>query len=63
MNTIEINFRSLSRSAAECQRHIERLQYVDSMTVHKELSELIRSDIRNLQQDTAVCYFLHLALF
>jgi hypothetical protein len=54
MNTVETNFRSLSRSTAECQRHIERLQYVDSTTVQKEISELIRFDMRNLQQDVAV---------
>ncbi|RCH94669.1 hypothetical protein CU098_005119 [Rhizopus stolonifer] len=51
MTSIETKFRSLSRLAAECQRQIERLNQVDSITVQKEVAELIKSSIRCLEQD------------
>jgi protein transport protein SEC20 len=54
MGSIEAKFRSLSRLAAECQRQIERLYHVDSITVQKEVAELIRSSIRTLEQDIEV---------
>ncbi|KAI7901805.1 Sec20-domain-containing protein [Cokeromyces recurvatus] len=52
MNTVETKFRSLSRFTAECQRQIERLQHVDSILVQKELAELVKSTIRDLEQET-----------
>lgn len=54
MTSIENNFRSLSRLAAECQRQVERLYHVDSITVQKEVAELIRSSIRCLATDIEV---------
>jgi hypothetical protein len=54
MGSIETKFRSLSRLAAECQRQVERLYHVDSITVQKEVAELIRSSIRTLEQDIEV---------
>ncbi|KAI9478872.1 MAG: Sec20-domain-containing protein [Benjaminiella poitrasii] len=51
MSSIETKFRSLSRSTAECQRQIERLRNVDSITVQKEVTELIKSTTRGLEQD------------
>lgn len=54
MSSIENQFRSLSRLAAECQRQVERLYHVDSITVQKEVAELIRSSIRCLATDIEV---------
>lgn len=54
MTSIETKFRSLSRLAAECQRQVERLYQVDSSTVHKEVSELIKNNIRSLEEDIQV---------
>ncbi|CEP07446.1 hypothetical protein [Parasitella parasitica] len=54
MATVENNFRSLSRLAAECQRQVERLHRVDSIIVQKEVAELIKSSIRCLSTDIAV---------
>lgn len=54
MATVETNFRSLSRLTAECQRQVERLYHVDSMTVHKEVAELIKINIRSLEEDIQV---------
>lgn len=59
MASIENSFRSLSKLAAECQRQVERLYHVDSITVQKEVAELIRSSIRCLATDIEVkigCY-------
>jgi hypothetical protein len=56
MSTIETKFRSLSRLAAECQRQVERLYHVDSLTVQKEVADLIKSSIRCLEQDIEVKY-------
>lgn len=56
MTSIETNFRSLSRLTAECQRQIERLHHVDSITVHKEVSELIKNSLRSLEEDIQVSY-------
>lgn len=59
MTSIENNFRSLSKLAAECQRQVERLYHVNSITVQKEVAELIRSSIRCLATDIEVkigCY-------
>lgn len=54
MTTIETKFRSLSKLAAECQRQVERLYHVDSITVQQEVTDLIRSSIRCLEQDIEV---------
>lgn len=54
MSTIETKFRSLSKLAAECQRQVERLYHVDSITVQKEVADLIKSNIRCLEQDIEV---------
>lgn len=54
MNSIDSKFRSLNRLTAECQRHIERLDRVDSLTLQKEVSDLIKSDLRSLEQEIAV---------
>ncbi|KAI8378982.1 Sec20-domain-containing protein [Blakeslea trispora] len=51
MTSVETSFRSLSRLAAECQRQIERLDQVDSITVQKEVADLIKSTLRRLEQD------------
>ncbi|KAG1445025.1 hypothetical protein G6F56_010061 [Rhizopus delemar] len=53
MNSIDSKFRSLNRLTAECQRHIERLDRVDSLTLQKEVSDLIKSDLRSLEQEIA----------
>ncbi|KAG2194650.1 hypothetical protein INT47_002334 [Mucor saturninus] len=58
MSTIDTKFRSLSKLAAECQRQVERLHHVDSMTVQKEVADLIKSSIRCLQQDIEVVKLL-----
>ncbi|KAI8332478.1 Sec20-domain-containing protein [Chlamydoabsidia padenii] len=44
-------FRSLSKQAADCQRHIYRINNVDSLGVYEEVASLIRNDIRQLEQD------------
>ncbi|KAI8388820.1 Sec20-domain-containing protein [Radiomyces spectabilis] len=49
--TIDTQFRSLSKLAAECQRHIQRLDLVDSVTVQKELTALLHSDLHVFDQD------------
>ncbi|KAG0167159.1 hypothetical protein DFQ28_006240 [Apophysomyces sp. BC1034] len=49
--TIEARFRTLSKLAAECQRHIDRLGKVDSITLQQEVAALIRDDIRRLEVD------------
>ncbi|KAI8647206.1 Sec20-domain-containing protein [Parasitella parasitica] len=54
MATVENSFRSLSRLAAECQRQVEKLHHVDSITVQKEVAELIRSSVRCLATDIEV---------
>ncbi|KAG1057061.1 hypothetical protein G6F43_001085 [Rhizopus delemar] len=53
MNSIDSKFRSLNKLTAECQRHIERLDHVDSMTLQKEVLDLIKSDLRCLEQEIA----------
>lgn len=54
MSSIETKFRSLSKLAAECQRQVESLYFVDSTTVQKEVTELIKTNIRRLEQDIKV---------
>ncbi|KAF7722933.1 hypothetical protein EC973_002565 [Apophysomyces ossiformis] len=49
--TLETRFRTLSRLAAECQRHIDRLEKVDSITIQQEVAALIRDDIRRFEAD------------
>lgn len=56
MASVESKFRSLSRLAPECQRQVERLYHVDSITVQKEVAELIRSTIRTLEHEIEVNY-------
>ncbi|GAA5808796.1 hypothetical protein MFLAVUS_002192 [Mucor flavus] len=58
MTCIETNLRSLSKLAAECQRQVERLYHVDSLTVQKEVAELIKANIRCLEQDIKVTRLL-----
>ncbi|KAI8969284.1 Sec20-domain-containing protein [Mycotypha africana] len=54
MSTIDTKFRSLSKLAAECQIQIERLYHVDSNTVQREVTELIRNTMRQLEQEMEV---------
>lgn len=61
MSAIDIKFRSLSKLAAECQRQVERLHHVDSITVQKEVADLIKSSIRCLEQDIEVTIYMQLA--
>lgn len=58
MSAIDIKFRSLSKLAAECQRQVERLHHVDSITVQKEVADLIKSSIRCLEQDIKVTIYM-----
>ncbi|GAA5794961.1 hypothetical protein HPULCUR_000311 [Helicostylum pulchrum] len=58
MTCIETNLRSLSKLAAECQRQVERLYHVDSLTVQKEVAELVKTNIRCLEQDIKVTRLL-----
>ncbi|KAI9362399.1 Sec20-domain-containing protein [Pilaira anomala] len=58
MSSIETKFRSLSKLAAECQRQVESLYFVDSTTVQKEVTELIKTNIRRLEQDIKVVRLL-----
>ncbi|KAI8988643.1 Sec20-domain-containing protein [Pilobolus umbonatus] len=52
MSTVfENRFRSLSKLLAECQRQIEKLHQIDSLTVEKEVVELIKTNIRQLEQE------------
>ncbi|KAI8091919.1 Sec20-domain-containing protein [Thamnidium elegans] len=58
MTCIETNLRSLSKLAAECQRQVERLYLVDSFTVQKEVADLIKTNIRCLEQDIKITHLL-----
>ncbi|KAI9282265.1 Sec20-domain-containing protein [Sporodiniella umbellata] len=51
MSSTDSKFRLLNRLLAECQRHVERLDRADSITLQKEVSELIKSDLRSLDQE------------
>ncbi|KAI8092827.1 Sec20-domain-containing protein [Halteromyces radiatus] len=48
---MDAKFRSLSKQAADCQRHIYKLNNVDSLTVQEEVASLLKSDIRQLEQN------------
>lgn len=54
MTSIDSKFRALSEITADCQQHIERLSHVDSLTVQREISDLIKSDLRSLEEKIAV---------
>lgn len=51
---MDAKFRSLSKQAADCQRHIYRINNVDSINVHEEVANLIRNDVRQLERDIQV---------
>ncbi|CAO3644851.1 unnamed protein product [Cunninghamella blakesleeana] len=48
---MDIKFRSLSKQAADCQRFIQRLNNVDSISIQEEIAGLIRNEIRRLEKD------------
>ncbi|CAO3682654.1 unnamed protein product [Rhizopus microsporus] len=53
MTSINSKFRALSEITADCQQHIERLSHVNSLTVQREISDLIKSDLRSLEEKIA----------
>ncbi|KAI9307290.1 Sec20-domain-containing protein [Cunninghamella echinulata] len=48
---MDIKFRSLSKQAADCQRYIQRLNNIDSISIQEEIASLIRNEIRRLEKD------------
>ncbi|KAI9275681.1 Sec20-domain-containing protein [Phascolomyces articulosus] len=49
--SVETKFRSLNKRAAECQRHIGKLDSVDSTQTREDIANHIRSDLRQLETD------------
>ncbi|ORY97898.1 Sec20-domain-containing protein [Syncephalastrum racemosum] len=49
--SLDSQFRTLHRRAADCERHIHRLDRVDSHRLREEVASLIRTDLRSLEDD------------
>lgn len=54
--TTDNKFRSLSKRAADCQRHIGRLHQVDSLRVREEVAALIRAELREYENEIKVLW-------
>ncbi|KAG2223497.1 hypothetical protein INT45_001245 [Circinella minor] len=49
--SVETKFRSLNKRAAECQRQIGKLDFVDSIRNREDIASVIQSDLQQLETD------------
>ncbi|KAI8137242.1 Sec20-domain-containing protein [Fennellomyces sp. T-0311] len=49
--SVETKFRSLNKRAAECQRHVEKLDQIDSVRARHDVASQIKSDLQQLEAD------------
>ena len=52
--SVEAKFRSLNKRTAECQRHVKKLEQIDSIRAREDVANQIRTELQQLEADIKV---------